>query len=312
MRLLRSCLQHIEFVDLSFHYRLDSPKILPDFPELFLRASLHRSGIERLEPLAFERLFTPALPDDTTALRRYQRPAPPFAFQPQTINAAASATDRGIISCRLFGDGIMFADDLISAMEGIKPYIFSHNQRDGQLIRVSANNAAGEEVTIWNQGMSFSSNPPRNTAAWSLDNEVNGKDNWRIDILTPARLLVQKKPLFHPYLRHLLPFILRRVTANCYFYNHIEIDDAQELLSSIAGIGQERSHLSWKDWREHCCEGTTTELGGVYGSLNFCGEISEDLLILLRLGCLMNIGKGAAFGAGAMRLTDNPEILKKW
>jgi len=77
MRPLRSYLQDIEFAAISFHYRLETPRVLPDFPELLLRSALQQAGMEVLDPDPFERLFTPALPDDPTALRRYQRPVPP-------------------------------------------------------------------------------------------------------------------------------------------------------------------------------------------------------------------------------------------
>lgn len=301
MRPLRSYLQNIEFVDLSFHYRLEILRVLPIFPELSLRAILHQTGLERLDVEPFERLFTPALPDDPTALRRYQRPAPPFAFQPRTCDLSTTATDRGIISCRLFGDGILFLDDLIKTMEEIQPYLFSRRQRDGHLDAVSAVDAAGEDVTIWEKGMKKCAEPPRITAAWRFDT-LPTTNNWRLEIITPARLLVHKKPLFQPELRHLLPFILRRVTANCYFCNHTEIEGVSELLAMDRGIEKEESHLYWHDWRNNVGDGVLTELGGVCGQLLLTGHLPDDVIDLLHLGSLMNIGKGAAYGAGAFRL----------
>ena len=93
MRALRSYLQDIEFAEISFHYHLDTPRVLPAYPELMLRPVLHQAGMEILDPDPFERLFTPALPDDPTALRRYQRPAPPFAFQPRPHGLVMTATE---------------------------------------------------------------------------------------------------------------------------------------------------------------------------------------------------------------------------
>lgn len=300
MRALRSYLPDIEFVAISFHYRLATPQVLPLFPELMLRSALHQAGIEVLDPDPFERLFTPALPDDPTALRRYQRPAPPFALQPRPPSLTTTATDQGIISCHLFGDGILLLDELIKTMAEVQPFVFANRQRHGHLITVSAADASGKETTIWQKGMTKCADPPRITAAWRFDSLPTTND-WCLEIITPARLLVQKKPLFRPALRHLLPFILRRVTALCYFCNHIEIEGAQELLDMSIGI-EEVSDWRWHDWRSHFGDGTLTELGGVYGQLRLKGQLPDDLADLLRLGSLMNIGKGAAYGAGAYRL----------
>jgi len=300
MRQLRSYLQDIEFAEISFRYRLESPRVLPVLPELMLRSSLHQAGMEVLDPEPFERLFTPALPDDPTAVRRYQRPAPPFAFQPRPHSLTTTATDRGIISCHLFGDGILLLDELIKTMAEMQPFVFANRQRHGHLTAVTAADASGKEVTIWEKGMTKCADPPRSTAAWRFDPLPTTTD-WCLEIFTPARLLVQKKPLFRPAFRHLLPFILRRVTALCYFCNHIEIAGAEELLTMNAGIEEEVSDWQWHDWRCHPGEGPLTELGGVCGHLRLKGQLPDDLVDLLRLGSLMNIGKGAAYGAGAYR-----------
>ena len=307
MRALRSYLSDIEFAEISFHYRLATPRILPDFPELLLRSTLHQTGMEILDPDPFERLFTPPLPDDPTALRRYQRPAPPFAFQPRPHNLTTTATDRGIISCHLFGDGITLLDELIETMAEVQPFVFANRQRHGHLTAVTAADASGKEVTIWQKGMAKCAAPPRITAAWRFD-PLPTTSEWRLEIITPARLLVQKKPLFHPTFRHLLPFILRRVTALCYFCNHIEIEGASELLALSNGIEEEVSDWRWHDWRSHPGEGLLSELGGVCGQLRLKGQLADDLIDLLRLGSLMNIGKGAAYGAGAYRLIPDSTL----
>lgn len=301
MRALRSYLQDIEFAEISFHYHLEAPRVLPVFPELMLRSALHQAGMENLDPDPFERLFTPTLPDDPTAVRRYQRPAPPFAFQPRPHGLTTTATDRGIISCHLFGDGIALLDELIKTMAEVQPYVFAYRQRYGHLTTVSAADASGREVTIWQKGMAKCADPPRITAAWRFD-PLPATTAWCLEIITPARLMVQKKPLFRPAFRHLLPFILRRVTALCYFCNHIEIAGAPELLAISTGIEEEVSDWRWHDWRSHPGDRALTELGGVYGQLLLKGQLPDDLIDLLRLGSLMNIGKGAAYGAGAYRL----------
>jgi hypothetical protein len=209
--------------------------------------------------------------------------------------------DRGTLSCHLFGDGILLLDELIKTMAAVQPFVLADRQRHGHLGTVSAADASGQETTIWQKGMAKCTDPPRITAAWRFDPLPTTTD-WCLEIITPARLLVQKKPLFRPAFRHILPFILRRVTALCYFCNHIEIEGATELLTMNAGIEREESDWRWHDWRSHAGDGILTELGGICGQLRLQGQLPDDLLDLLRLGSLMNIGKGAAYGAGAYRL----------
>lgn len=307
MRPLRSYLPDIEFIEISFHYQLETPRILPLFPELLLRSSLHQTGLEVLDPDPFERLFTPPLPDDPTALRRYQRPAPPFAFCPQPDNQISTAVDQRIISCHLFGGGIELLDPLVKTMAGIQPFVFANRQREGQLTTVSAADASGNTVTLWQKGMTKCIEPPRITAAWRFDTLPTSTE-WCLEFFTPTRLLVKKKPLFRPAFRHILPFILRRVTALCYFCNHIEMTGATELLKLSAGIKEEAGEWRWHDWRSHPGDGILSELGGGYGQLRLKGDLPDDLIDLLRLGSLMNIGKGAAYGAGAYRLTPRSPV----
>lgn len=301
MRTLRTHLQEIEFAAISLHYRLTQPRFLPPFPELMLRRPLLQAGIERLATESFERLFTPPLPEDPTALRRYQRPAPPFAFQPRSGQQLPAASDTAILSCHLFGDGITLVNDLITTLDAIQPYSFANRQKDGTLIAVTAADASGKESTIWQKGMMKCADPPRITAAWHLDSLPMAND-WRLEIITPARLLVQKKPLFQPGFRHLLPFILRRVTALTYFYSHLEIEGVAELIAMSSTIEEEAKEWQWDDWRRHTGDGLLSELGGVYGHLQLKGPLPDEIVDLLRLGSLMNIGKGAAYGAGAYRL----------
>lgn len=298
MLTLRKSLDAIEFADLTFEFKLGTPCVLRS-PELTLRPKLHRAGLERLDPDAFERLFTPLLPDDPTALRRYQRPAPPFALQPQHRDpgiAAATAT----IQCHLFGDGISLLEDLIETMQGVTPFSDGHDSQEGHLIAVSARDGAGTETTLWRAGITTQVAPPRIAAAWRFDTLPAACD-WSIEFLTPARLLAQKKPLFRPALRHLLPFVLRRVTAMAYFWSAVEITGAAELLTLADGLHEEVSELRWHDWRPLGGE-EVAELGGVLGQLRLAGPLPDDLLLLLQLGSLLNIGKGAAYGAGAYRL----------
>jgi hypothetical protein len=48
----------------------------------------------------------------------------------------------------------------------------------------------------------------------------------------------------------------------------------------------------------------TQDLGGIIGSVRLEGETLQSVFGILRVGSLMNVGKGAAFGAGCFRLRE--------
>jgi hypothetical protein len=124
-----------------------------------------------------------------------------------------------------------------------------------------------------------------------------------LTIETPARLVSAGRPLFRPGVKTLFPFILRRVTSMAHAYCDVElVDDPGYFMEAAERVVELDNQLSWRDWR--CLEGECRrqELGGVVGSLKIGGDGLRDILWLLRLGSLLNLGKGAAFGAGHFSL----------
>ena len=109
--------------------------------------------------------------------------------------------------------------------------------------------------------------------------------------------------MFRPSFAAIFPFILRRVTSMTHAYCGIElVDDPSFLLEAAGHLLEKNSALQWKDWRSLQGTEKIQDLGGVVGSVVLKGEELESLLWVLRLGSLLNLGKGSAFGCGHFTL----------
>jgi len=62
------------------------------------------------------------------------------------------------------------------------------------------------------------------------------------------------------------------------------------------------NRLTWNDWRCLEGDGRRQDIGGIVGSINIGGDSLQDILRLLRLASLLNIGKGSAYGAGHLTI----------
>jgi hypothetical protein len=151
---------------------------------------------------------------------------------------------------------------------------------------------------------------PLGTAGdWWLNSCAVECDHIQLQFLTPSRLIVKQRPMFHPTFKLIFPFILRRVTSMLYAHCCLDLEvDAQALLALAESVETQKNDLEWNDWRELQGGEHNLSLGGVEGSIDLYGPALIDLIPYLYLGSLMNLGKNAAYGVGRYRVA--PYILK--
>jgi hypothetical protein len=70
------------------------------------------------------------------------------------------------------------------------------------------------------------------------------------------------------------------------------------LLEAAGRVVEQENQLVWRDWRVLEGKEHIQDIGGVSGSIRLEGEALAEILWVLNLGSLLNIGKGAAFCAG--------------
>jgi hypothetical protein len=215
------------------------------------------------------------------------------------------AGDRLEITVSFWGRGGQLVGDFARVLQALGKIGFHRGQGAFELTAIEAEDASGNRLSIWQEGKGMQLlTPPINEVGWWL-NRVEEPAAVLLEFLTPARLLSQGRPLFKLDFRRLFPFVLRRVTSMLYAHCGREVvDDPRHLLAAADGVHEVQNALCWQDWRTLEGGGIAQDLGGIIGSVRLEGETLQSVFGILLVGSLMNVGKGAAFGAGGFRLRE--------
>ncbi len=296
-------LDQIEFCRLRLRLEMQGPCRLPGETLLRIRRDLHRAGRSVLSEGAFSALFDPPLADDPLAQRRFQKPGPSFVLTPAPeLPGTFDAGDCLPLNLTLWGDGVRRLNDFLAVVEAVGHFGLWQGEGRFQIGAVAAEDPTGALRSIAASGPGDHSEIPITSAAWWLAGWPTA-DLWRLEMLSPARLISRGRPLFRPRFPQLFRFVLRRLSSMSFAHCGVEIlPDPQELLAAVDRVQVPSNRLSWRDWRFLEAETGPVDLGGVTGDIWIATPWEEELLAVLQLGSLLNLGKGAAFAAGAYRL----------
>jgi hypothetical protein len=307
-------LHQIDYVRALFHL---------EFKEEFLLGSEMpqrlRRDLQRAEGFLAEQqggaypfsLLSVSLPEDPVALRRIQKPSPPFVLHPSPDSAGLLRKgDRWRLPVLFLGRGVQQPPSFLSLLQGLGELGLHKCAGRFEVVAVEGENASGYSEAVWQKGDGREQLlMPVNSLGYWLQRCAVAGDAVRFTLQTPARLLSDNRPLFRPSFHNIFPFILRRITSLLYTYGNMELADADLLLQGAARLQQTENTLAWRDWRTLDRDEGRIDLGGVMGSVMLSGDGLLDLLWVLNIGRLCNIGKGAAYGSGHYRLTDVPERM---
>ncbi|WP_305041307.1 CRISPR system precrRNA processing endoribonuclease RAMP protein Cas6 [Geoalkalibacter sp.] len=278
-----------------------------DLPRLLrVRRDLRAAGLLTLgDGEAFAALFDPPLSTDPAAVKRFQRPGPSFVIHPDlALCDAYEEGDQMSLSVLFWGRGIQFLGAFAETLRALGGSGLNRGEGRFELTAMAARKPGGDQQWLWKRGRSAGPLvPPILSAAWWLESLPVLGEQACLEFVTPARLLSQGRPLFRPTFASLFPFILRRVTSMIHAHCGLEIIADPRPWQRAAGevliLGNE---LHWQDWRTLDGQAGPQELGGLVGRLRVEGESLPCLGWLLHLGSLLQLGKGASFGAGCYRV----------
>jgi hypothetical protein len=165
---------------------------------------------------------------------------------------------------------------------------------------MEAADPAGRFQLLWREGQNPDNlAPPLLAASWWLESVLPPHGPVQLEIMTPARLLAGGKPLFRGSFARLFPFLLRRVTSMLYAHCGVEAAvDPGALLAAAAKVVETENLLRWEDWRVLAGGEERQDLGGMAGTVLLDGESLGALLWVVGLAAQLNVGRGAAYGAG--------------
>lgn len=303
-----------EFVKLQFRLRFNEFIEVDLATLLRLRRSLRAAasycfvGDGHSDQNRFGRLFSPDLSHDPFARRQFQKSGPAFVLQfDDKQQGIYQRGDLMTLNVIVWGGNIESVKDFAQVVEVLGKTGLRHDAGRFEVAEIYAEDSACQLQKIWTYGESFNAFiAPVRDGDWWLSSCTLECDHIQLQFLTPARLIVKQRPLFHPTFKLIFPFILRRVTSLLYTHCNCDLEvDSHALFVTAASIETQKNKLNWNDWRELKGVDSHHPLGGIEGSIDLYGSSLVDLIPYLYLGSLMNLGKNAAYGAGRYRMLAN-------
>ena len=248
-------------------------------------------------PVATE-LFDPPLPLDPVARRRFQRPSPAFVIRPPLRQMGAIAAGETVaLDVLFFGNGIGQIPLFLQVLDHLGGHGFFLGKGHFHTARIDVVDASGCPQPAWTAGEEMTTLVPLVCECrWWLQTRRIDSTQLTLDLQTPMRLLSTSRPLFHPDFGQMFPFMLRRVTSMLYAHCDLEVDlDPGLLLETAQAVACVAQDLRWEDWRTLSGK---QDLGGVVGRLTLAGDGLAELVWVIELAALMQVGKGATYGAG--------------
>jgi len=296
-------IRQVDFTELEYLLRFEEDFVFTIATLLQLRREL-RQVIELCGVAVGQRGHLLALIDppdltDPVARRKFRKPSPGFVLHsPANLPHFLAAGEEIALPVCFFGrsrnDIGVFTELLMTVgRAGI-----ANGVGQFTLQKISCDVQPASQ-TLWTSGKSLANlSAPYQDLGWWLGQRPQATSlTW--SIVSPARLLKNRKPLFSIDFCTLFPFALRRVTSMLYCWGDCEIMvNHQDLLQAAASVTTVHAELRWQDWRVLKDSPQRQELGGLVGSLLLTGSGLTSVGWVLSLLELFNIGKGAAYGAG--------------
>lgn len=234
-------------------------------------------------------IFSQELSSDPAAIKKYQKPSLPFAFQfpliPDTPNKGAEVEVEIILMGATAEHYGHFVQALCTVVQGHMA-----------LLRVASVDYGGDRYLLSDgRGTAhtdclflFSAEELQKTGV-----PVTGEI--AVNIMSPLFLLRDGRPLRELSFAQFITALFRRVSSLVYYYGGLEMDcDFKRLAEESLAIKTVESSLSWTDWPA-ITKGA--KVAGITGRIVFAGELDSFQSFLL-LGQYFNVGKGASYGRG--------------
>lgn len=304
--MMHNQLTKADYVRIEFHLEFQETFILHREMVLRLRREFVRIARQMKhhgqDPDQFLAMLDPGLSPDPYARRLFQKPAPPFVIHPLQKNQLdLEAGDQFTLDVIFLGGFAKHVHLFSVLLVELGKVGFCRGEGLFELVKITALDQAGNysEDLVQSDQQSI----PQVNLGWSIEENMQYSSNLGITFLTPARLLSNSKPVFDANFAGIFPFMLRRVSSMLHAWCGVELlIDAQSLIDAAAEVELISSDLQWHDWRTLHSDDDQHSLGGVVGSLVLDRINSDELLMVIALSSLLNIGKSASYGCGHFKI----------
>lgn len=243
---------------------------------------------------AFHQTFSQTLSSDPAAVKRFQKPTYPFAFEFPLVPAPPNNGDIFECGLTLMGSAVNFISDYLTSLR----LMFQHDSTDSRinasLVRVDSVDYSGNRHPILDRNGIVLDRLVCLSLAGLQKTSIVSPGDITISIVTPMRIMQEGRALrdfsFSPFVRALL----RRISSMAYYYGGVEMDlDYKWLANRSSSIENISTNFQWVEWKKGLC--------GVIGNGTFRGDM-VDFLPFILLGEHFHVGKGASFGLGCYRI----------
>jgi hypothetical protein len=232
---------------------------------------------------------------DPSAIKRFQKPPLPFAFDLPILPPAPNRGSTCEIGLTLVGLAINHVVNFLDAVVFMFGHLESRWTEVADVLKIESVDYLGNRTIIC-----------QNSSRPALDrfyilfleglekSAILPADELRITLATPLRIIKDGRPLRELSFSSIVMSLLRRMSAIAFYYCYQYLDlDYKWLSRQSQEIGISSNGFSWVEWDKN--------LSGIIGSGTYTGNMAEFQRILL-FGEYLHAGKGAAYGLGRYHL----------
>lgn len=252
---------------------------------------------------AYPYVFETPVPDDARRMRKYTAAPHPFVLLPPLEPKTRYEPGECLhVDWTLIGNGAQYLPNFIYAFEqlGAQQGLGKGRGRF-TLDEVNWLPPRAAPVAIYRSEDQVLHHAFRllDVRDFAAPSDVEAGNRLTLHFLTPTRLVYQGSltdtPAFHVILRTLL----RRLSNLAYFHCGTVLQlDFRGLIDKAKEVGIGARRLQWYDWERYSArQQVRMKMGGFVGHVTYVGDLAP-FLPFLRLGAMVHIGKGAAFGLG--------------
>ena len=274
-----------------------------EFAEIFRRAvGCDGKGKERCSSVRecpYEQVFSQEMSSNPYAIKRFQKPPLPFAFDPPLLPFPPNRGSRLEIGLTLAGNAV---NHLLCFIDSVKAMLDqSPRGMSGvaKLLRIESVDYLGNRMVIAEDGREVETD---RFSVLSMDGlektAILPTESVSLTIATPLRILKDGLPVRELSFSALAMNLLRRMSAMAFYYCSMELDlDYRWMAKVSADIEIEDNEFRWVEWGRN--------LAGIIGKGTFTGNLVEFHPCLL-FGENFHAGKGSAYGLGCYSLDKAP------
>lgn len=260
---------------------------------------------EQPRSCAYAYCFETPIPPNAARMKRQQHAPHPLWFEVDRHSQREwQVHDQLLASLVMVGHAVDLYPYIILALDEMGKRGFGHQRKTFRLLEIWDSFAPEEQGPLWSGSLL---REPRILQAHQMVQEAFAPTSVTIELMTPMRILEQKKLLRRISFRSFIRSLLSRFTSLQYFHCDTEVElDFRGLLHQAESVQCTHDGLSLRQLERtsNRQQRAGVPLDGMEGSITWQGDAVATWWPLLQIGQLLHTGKSAIMGLGQYRITD--------